>query len=248
MNLLAYRHGLRASELCSLRWDMLDLAQGRFHVTRRKSGRPSMHLIRGTEIRDLRRLKREQVPKSIYVFVTERRGSMTPATFPQAPRHDRRRGRAPLPVHPHMPRHGCGFALAHGRHDTRAIQEWLGRRNIQHTTRYTEFTTHGFKGFWEQENWIHPGFSPIDDAVGDPTARCDWARSSSPGRTVNFLALVNCQSSRTVQYRSHASCFASAVLSCASAYNLGRPRSCRRSNSTMRGGCRCPPPCVNSLA
>jgi integrase len=35
--LLAYRHGLRVSELCSLRWDMLDLAQGRFHVTRRKN-------------------------------------------------------------------------------------------------------------------------------------------------------------------------------------------------------------------
>src|SRR5215207_4817193 len=39
MILLAYRHGLRASELCSLRWDMLDLSQGRFHVTRRKNGR-----------------------------------------------------------------------------------------------------------------------------------------------------------------------------------------------------------------
>ena len=38
--LLAYRHGLRASELCSLRWDMLDLSQGRYHVTRRKKGSP----------------------------------------------------------------------------------------------------------------------------------------------------------------------------------------------------------------
>jgi integrase len=45
MILIAYRHGLRASELCSLRWDMLDLAQGRFHVIRRKNGRPSVTLI-----------------------------------------------------------------------------------------------------------------------------------------------------------------------------------------------------------
>src|SRR4051794_40031811 len=65
MILLAYRHGLRASELCSLRWDMLDLSQGRYHVTRRKNGRPSVHLIRGNEIRALRRLQREQVPQSI---------------------------------------------------------------------------------------------------------------------------------------------------------------------------------------
>ena len=81
MILLAYRHGLRASELCSLRWDMLDLSQGRYHVTRRKNGRPSVHLLRGTEIRALRRLQREQVPQSTYVFTTERRGPMTPATF-----------------------------------------------------------------------------------------------------------------------------------------------------------------------
>ena len=72
MILLAFRHGLRASELCSLRWDMLDL-QGRYHVTRRKNGRPSVHSLRGTEIRALRRLQREQVPASIYVFTTERR-------------------------------------------------------------------------------------------------------------------------------------------------------------------------------
>jgi integrase len=81
MILLTCRHGLRASELCSLRWDMLDLAQGRYHVTRRKNGRPSVHLLRGTEIRALRRLQREQVPQGSDVFTTERRGPMTPATF-----------------------------------------------------------------------------------------------------------------------------------------------------------------------
>ena len=57
MILIAFRHGLRASELCSLRWDILDLSQGRYHVTRRKNGRPSVHLLRGTEIRALRRFR-----------------------------------------------------------------------------------------------------------------------------------------------------------------------------------------------
>ena len=152
MILMAYRHGLRASELCSVRWDMLDLAQGRFHVTRRKNGRPSVHLLRGTEIRDLRRLQREQVPQSIYVFTTERRGPMTPATFRKLLSMIGQAAELPFPVHPHMLRHACGFALANGRHDTRAIQEWLGHRNIQHTTRYTELTTHRFKDFWRRED------------------------------------------------------------------------------------------------
>jgi site-specific recombinase XerD len=51
-----------------------------------------------------------------------------------------------------MLRHACGFTLTHARHDTRAIQEWLGHRNIQHTTRYTELTTHRFRDFWQRED------------------------------------------------------------------------------------------------
>jgi type 1 fimbriae regulatory protein FimB/type 1 fimbriae regulatory protein FimE len=45
-----------------------------------------------------------------------------------------------FPVHPHMLRHGCGYALANAGHDTRALQAWLGHKNIQHTVRYTELT------------------------------------------------------------------------------------------------------------
>ena len=62
MILLAYRHGLRVSELVGLRWDMLDLGQGHLHVQRLKNGRPSVHTVRGTELRALRRLQREQDP------------------------------------------------------------------------------------------------------------------------------------------------------------------------------------------
>jgi type 1 fimbriae regulatory protein FimB/type 1 fimbriae regulatory protein FimE len=108
MILMGYRHGLRASELCALRWDMLDLSQGRFHVTRRKNGRPSVHIIRGNEIRDLRRLKREQVPESSYVFISERRGPLTPAAFRKLLTTIGQAAELPFPVHPHMLRtHGC---------------------------------------------------------------------------------------------------------------------------------------------
>ena len=36
--LLAYRHGLRAQELCQLRWSQIDLKHGRLHVNRAKGG------------------------------------------------------------------------------------------------------------------------------------------------------------------------------------------------------------------
>jgi site-specific recombinase XerD len=52
------------------------------------------------------------------------------------------------PIHPHMLRHGCGYALANAGHDTRALQAWLGHKNIQHTVRYTELAPDRFKNFW----------------------------------------------------------------------------------------------------
>src|SRR3954464_9781022 len=81
MILLAYRHGLRIGELVSVRWDQLDFRQGTFHVRRLKSGRASVHYIRGTELRALRRLQREQIPSSPYAFTTKRKTPITAAAF-----------------------------------------------------------------------------------------------------------------------------------------------------------------------
>jgi Phage integrase family len=55
-------------------------------------------------------------------------------------------------AHPHMLRHACGFALANAGHDTRALQAYLGHKNIQHTVRYTELVPNRFKDFWRQGN------------------------------------------------------------------------------------------------
>ena len=57
-------------------------------------------------------------------------------------------GRMQFLIHPHMLRHGCGYALANAGHDTRALQAWLGHKNIQHTVRYTELAPDRFKNFW----------------------------------------------------------------------------------------------------
>ena len=80
MILLGYRHGLRASELCDLQWSQVELATGRLHVRRAKNGTPSVHPLRGEELRALRRLQRECGP-SPYVFQSERGGPMTPKSF-----------------------------------------------------------------------------------------------------------------------------------------------------------------------
>ena len=146
--LIAYRHALRVAELVALRWEQIDLSQGLLHVVRRKHGVDCSHPLRGPEIRALRQLQRDY-PETPYVFVTERKGPLTPSTVRKLMARAGEQAGIAFPVHPHMLRHGCGFKLANEGHDTRAIQHYLGHRNIQHTVRYTEMAADRFNGFWK---------------------------------------------------------------------------------------------------
>jgi type 1 fimbriae regulatory protein FimB/type 1 fimbriae regulatory protein FimE len=148
MVLVAYRHGLRASELVDLRWDQVDFRAATLHVRRVKQGTPSAHPIVGDELRALRRLQREQAPKSPFVFTSERSAPFTTAGFARMVERAGIEARLGFKVHPHMLRHACGYALANKGHDTRALQAYLGHKNIQHTVRYTELSPLRFKDFW----------------------------------------------------------------------------------------------------
>jgi hypothetical protein len=114
MILIAYRHGLRASELCDLQWHQVELTAGRLHVRRTKRGTPSVHPMQGDEMRALRRLQREQ-PSGPHVFATERGGPMAPKSFHTLVVRLGDRAKMAFPIHPHMLRHACGYALANAR-------------------------------------------------------------------------------------------------------------------------------------
>jgi integrase len=106
-----------------------------------------VHPLRGEEIRSLRELRR-QFPDSGFVFATERGGPFTADAVNRLIKRIGERARMPFQVHAHMPRHGCGYALANAGHNTRAIQDWLGHRSIQHTVGYTEPSPTRFKDSW----------------------------------------------------------------------------------------------------
>jgi type 1 fimbriae regulatory protein FimB/type 1 fimbriae regulatory protein FimE len=148
MILVAYRHGLRVSELVDLRWDQIDMETATLHVTRVKNGSPATHPIRGDELRALRKLRREQDPKSPFVFTSERGAPFSAAGFAKMIQRAGEAAKLGFKAHPHMLRHACGFALANKGHDTRALQAYLGHKNIQHTVRYTELSPDRFKDFW----------------------------------------------------------------------------------------------------
>ncbi len=145
--LLGYRHGLRAGELTALRWDQVDLGAALLHVRRLKRGTPSVHPLGGSELRALRRLSREN-PPSPYLFCSERGGPLTPSALRKLFARLGPAAGLPFPVHPHMLRHACGYALARKGYDTRAIQAYLGHRQIQHTVRYTALDDARFRGWW----------------------------------------------------------------------------------------------------
>jgi integrase len=152
MILVAYRHGLRVSELVDLRWDQVDFRHGRLHVRRVKQGTPAVHPIIGDELRALRQLKREQEPRSAFVFTSERGSPFTTAGFARMMERAGVEAKLGFQAHPHMLRHACGFALANQGHDTRSLQAYLGHKNIQHTVRYSELTPTRFKDFWRERD------------------------------------------------------------------------------------------------
>jgi type 1 fimbriae regulatory protein FimB/type 1 fimbriae regulatory protein FimE len=143
--LLAYRHGLRAQELCQLRWSQVDLRHGRLHVNRAKGGQESVHPLHSPELRALRPLQ----GSSPYVFTTEAGTPVTTAWFLRMVQRTGVAARMPFAIHPHMLRHSTGYKLANDGHDTRSLAHYLGHRNLQSTARYTALAPDRFAGFWK---------------------------------------------------------------------------------------------------
>jgi integrase len=148
MILVTYRHGLRASEACRLHWDQFDLKRGTLHVNRIKNGIESVHPIGGEELRALRKLHRED-PESRYVFVSERGAPLSTEGFLKMVKRAGVAAKLSFSVHPHMLRHACGYKLANDGQDTRAIQLYMGHRNIQNTVGYAQLNAARFKDFWK---------------------------------------------------------------------------------------------------
>jgi integrase len=145
--LMMYRHGLRVSEVIDLRWEQVDFASGLLHIRRLKSGNPSIHPLYGIELRSLHGVQRKY-PPSPYVFTSELGGTLSDSTVRKMVARAGELAGIPFPVHPHMLRHATGFYLANKGFDTRAIQAYLGHRNINHTVRYTDLVPSRFNDFW----------------------------------------------------------------------------------------------------
>jgi integrase len=106
--LIAFRHGLRAIEVCDLEWSQVEFGRSAsLHVRRAKNGKPSVHPLRGDEIRALRELRR-QFSDNGFVFATERDGPFTADAVNRLIKRIGERAGFAFPVHCHMLRHRPG--------------------------------------------------------------------------------------------------------------------------------------------
>lgn len=132
-----------------LKWAQIDLKQGQFTVVRAKNGTPLTHPPAWT------RNPRSEAPKTpvwgfpLRIRYGARKGPLTASGVRKILARAGEKAGLEFSVHPHMLRHGCGFKLANDGHDTRAIQHYLGHKQIQHTVRYTELASGRFDGFWK---------------------------------------------------------------------------------------------------
>lgn len=149
--LLMFRHGLRVSEACGLVLSQVDTEGRVLHVARLKKGLSTTHPLRADELRAIKAWLADRAkmkPDTDAFFVSERRGPLSRKTAWLVVRRYGEAAGLPLPAHPHMLRHACGFALADQGADTRLIQDYLGHRNIQHTVRYTAANPARFERLW----------------------------------------------------------------------------------------------------
>ncbi len=148
--LMLFRHGFRVAEAIDLRCDQIRLEDRNktIYVRRAKNGTPATHPLDRREVNALRELKKKY-PDSSRVFVTERGSALSQSVVRHIVKRAGKVAKIPFPVHPHQLRHACGYHLANRPTDTRTIQAYLGHRNIQHTTRYTELASDRFNGLFD---------------------------------------------------------------------------------------------------
>ena len=150
MLMLTFYHGLRVSELCQLRRTQVDLHHGHIWIARLKGSLSTQQPLLSQELRTLKRYLTHRGDSQLpWLFLSERGNQFTRFTIHYMVRTAAERAGLAFAVHPHMLRHGCGYALANRGYDLRLIQDYLGHRDPKHTTRYTRTAASRFERLWE---------------------------------------------------------------------------------------------------
>ncbi len=145
MILLAYRHGLRASEVCGIKLADLDLKAGSISIRRLKG---SLHTVqpiyqhRGQPLLDeaaaIRAwLRKRLADGSDYLFTSQKGGKLSRVQFfRNFQKVGEEAGLSPEKRHPHVLKHSLASHLVMGNANLALIRQALGHRSINSTLAY----------------------------------------------------------------------------------------------------------------
>jgi site-specific recombinase XerD len=147
MFLIAYRHGLRASEVGKLHVTDIDWKRLRIKLTRLKGSFSGEHPLEPDETRILKSYLREReqnikLKDSPLLFPSNRNLPIGRRMLDKLIKSYGRKAKLPEnKLHFHSLKHSIATHLLEASDDIRFVQDWLGHSNIQNTVIYTHLVS-----------------------------------------------------------------------------------------------------------
>jgi len=152
--LMAYNHGLRASELCALKWHNVDIANRRIYITRMKNGKSGYHPIESdleyNLFKEHKAIRDKQVVKDPFVFMSERRRPITPYSprcFNALCEQLGNLAGLDFKFTPHMLRHGIATWLVENDMNIVKVSRFMGHSKLSSTERYLHISAKQYQGY-----------------------------------------------------------------------------------------------------
>jgi site-specific recombinase XerD len=140
--LLAYRHGLRASEIGLLRREDLNLKEYRIRIQRLKNSLAGLHPLQPDELKALKAYLKERTSTAPSLFLSRNNEPISRrmldvlikeygkcAGIPESKRHF------------HVLKHSIATHLLDAGADLRFVQDWIGHASIRNTVIYAQLTS-----------------------------------------------------------------------------------------------------------
>ena len=139
--LLAYRHGLRASEIGTLKSGDIDLSRGRIRIDRLKHSQGGEFPLQPDEIKAVKAWLKVRSNNSPWLFPSQRGSPVHRRTLDYLmKRYGKKAGLPSEKCHFHVLKHSIATHLLDAGADIRFVQDWIGHKNIQNTVIYAHLS------------------------------------------------------------------------------------------------------------
>jgi integrase/recombinase XerD len=140
--LIAYRHGLRASEVGLLRVEDLDMQQYRLRIQRLKHSLSGLHPLQPDEVKALKAYLRPRDSRAPFLFLSKRNEPISRRMLDKLMKTYGKKAQLPeTKRHFHCLKHSIATHLLDAGADLRFVQDWVGHASIKNTVIYAQLTS-----------------------------------------------------------------------------------------------------------